>query len=89
MLVFIEYTGVEPTNNASEGNLRFHVILCKVIGRTRGGVAAMRRLDDFISCAWWNRGKNVMQEVAGRVREANSYRHLGGTHNSDATICIA
>ena len=64
MSAFVEHPGVEPTNNASERALRYYAILCKVIGQTGGGARAMRRLGDFVSCAWWSQGKSVMAEVA-------------------------
>ena len=62
--VFVEHPGVEPTNNALERALRYYAIFRKVIGQTRGKPTAMRRLGDFISCAWWNEGKSIMHEVA-------------------------
>ena len=69
MFAFAEYPWVEPTNNTPERGLRYYVVFRRVIGQTRGGPTAMRRLGDFISCVltWWNEGKSVMHEVAMRV----------------------
>ena len=66
MFTFLEYAGVDPTNNASERALRHMVVFRKITGQTKGGDVAMRRLADFFSCAltWRNHGKRVAEEVA-------------------------
>ena len=47
MFAFLEHPGVDPTNNASERALRYMVVFRKIIGQTKGGPAAMRRLGDL------------------------------------------
>ena len=42
MFAFAGHPGVEPTNNAPERALGYHVMPRKVIGQARGGVRAMR-----------------------------------------------
>ena len=66
MFTFLEHRGVEPTNNASERALRYMVVFRKIIGQTKGGSRAMRRLADFATCvlAWRRHGKSVYEEVA-------------------------
>ena len=66
MFAFLEHPGVDPTNNASEGALRYIVVFRKIIGQTKGGPRAMRRLADFATCVltWRRQGKSVYEEVA-------------------------
>ena len=66
MFAFLEYPGVDPTNNASEGALRYIVVFRKIIGQTKGGPQVMRRLADFATCVltWRRQGKSVYEEVA-------------------------
>jgi len=66
MFAFLEYHGVDPTNNASERALRYIVVFRKIIGQTKGGPLAMRRLADFATCVltWRMQGKSVYDEVA-------------------------
>ncbi len=66
MFTFLEHPGVDPTNNASERALRYTVVFRKVIGQTKGGPQAMRRLADFATCVltWRRQGKSVYEEVA-------------------------
>ena len=66
MFAFLEHPDVDPTNNASERALRYMVVFRKIIGQTKGGPAAMRRLGDFATCilTWRRHGKSVYEEVA-------------------------
>ena len=66
MFAFLEHPGVDPTNNASERALRYIVVFRKIIGQTKGGPQAMRRLADFATCVltWRRQGKSVYEEVA-------------------------
>ncbi len=66
LFTFVQYAGVEPTNNASERALRYMVVFRKISGQTKGGSKSMKRLGDFVSCVltWQNHGKSVAQEVA-------------------------
>lgn len=66
MFAFLEHPGVDPTNNASERALRYIVVFRKIIGQTKGGPLAMRRLADFATCVltWRRQGKSVYEEVA-------------------------
>lgn len=66
MFAFLEHPGVDPTNNASERALRYIVVFRKIIGQTKGGPPAMRRLADFATCVltWRRQGKSVYEEVA-------------------------
>ena len=66
MFTFLEHPGVDPTNNASERALRYIVVFRKIIGQTKGGPQAMRRLADFATCVltWRRQGKSVYDEVA-------------------------
>ena len=66
MFTFLEHPGVDPTNNASERALRYIVVFRKIIGQTKGGPQAMRRLADFATCVltWRRQGKSVYEEVA-------------------------
>ncbi len=66
MFAFLEHQDAGPTNNASERALRHMVVLRKIIGQTKGGPRAMRRLADFATCvlAWRRHGKSVYEEVA-------------------------
>ena len=70
MFTFLEHPGVDPTNNASERALRYMVVFRKIIGQTKDGALAMRRMDDFATCilTWWMQGKSVYEEVARLVR---------------------
>ncbi|MCE2498803.1 MAG: transposase [Nitrosopumilaceae archaeon] len=66
MFTFPEHPGVDPTNNASERTLRHMAVFRKIIGLTKGGPGAMRRLADFATCVltWRRHGKSVYEEVA-------------------------
>ena len=66
MFAFLEHPGVDPTNNASERALRYIVVFRNIIGQTKGGPRAMRRLADFATCVltWRRQGKSVYEEVA-------------------------
>ncbi|MCE2498944.1 MAG: transposase, partial [Nitrosopumilaceae archaeon] len=66
MFTFLEYPGVDPTNNASERALRYMVVFRKIIGQTKGGPPAMRRLADFATCVltWRRQGKSVYEEIS-------------------------
>ena len=66
LFTFVEHAGVEPTNNMSGRALRHVAVSRKITGQTKGGVVAMKRLGDFISCVltWQNHGKSVAHEVA-------------------------
>ena len=66
MFAFPEHPGVDPANNASERALRCIVVFRKIIGQTKGGPPAMRRLADFATCVLTRRrqGKSVYEEVA-------------------------
>ncbi len=66
MFAFLEHPGVDPTNNASERVLRYIVVFRKIIGQTKGGPLAMRRLADFATCVltWRRQDKSVYEEIA-------------------------
>ena len=69
MFTFLEHPGVDPTNNASERALRYMVVFRKIIGQTKGGPPAMRRLADFATCVltWRRQGKSVYEEVSRMI----------------------
>ena len=66
MFTFLEYPGVEPTNNASERALRYVVVFRKTSGQIKGGYESMKRMSYFVTCVltWRAHGKSVAQEVA-------------------------
>ena len=66
MFTFLEYSGVEPTNNASERALRYVVVFRKTSGQIKGGCESMKRMSYFVTCVltWRAHGKSVAQEVA-------------------------
>ena len=66
---FLEFLGVDPTNNASERALRYMIVFRKISGQTKGGPEAMARLADFASCVvtWRNQGKSVYDEIVKLV----------------------
>lgn len=68
LFAFLEFAGVEPTNNAAEQALRYYVVLRKISGQIKGGIRAARSLSAFITCVqtWRNQGKSVSKEV-GRL----------------------
>ena len=69
MFTFLEHPGVDPTNNASERALRYMVVFRKIIGQTKGGPPAMRRLADFATCVLTRgrQGKSVYEEISRMI----------------------
>ena len=65
LFAFLEFSGVEPTNNAVEQSLRYYVVWRKISGQIKGGIRAARSLSAFITCVqtWRNQGKSVSEEV--------------------------
>ena len=66
LFTFLEYLGVEPTNNSSERALRYVVVFRKISGQIKGGWNAMKRMSNFVTCVltWRAHGKCVAEEVA-------------------------
>ena len=69
LFTFLEYQGVEPTNNSSERALRYVVVFRKISGQIKGGWNAMKRMSNFVTCVltWRAHGKCVAEEVARLV----------------------
>lgn len=68
LFAFLEFDGVDPTNNAAEQALRYFVVFRKISGQIKGGARAAKSMSAFISCVqtWRNKGKSVAEEV-GRL----------------------
>ena len=73
MFAFVEYPGVEPTNNASERALRYYVVFRKIIGQTRGGPTAMRRLGDLSAARGGMRVRASWRRSPSWFRQVNRY----------------
>lgn len=66
LFTFMEYPGVEPTNNAAERALRPVVVFRKISGQIKGGVRSMKRMSSFLTCilTWKAQGRRIGAEVA-------------------------
>jgi len=69
LFVFLEHSGVEPTNNASERALRHVVVSRKISGQIKGGQIWMDRWSRFMTCilTWQRRDLSMAAEVAKLV----------------------
>ena len=69
LFTFLEYQGVEPTNNSSERALRYVVVFRKISGQIKGGWNALKRMSNFVTCVltWRVHGKCVAEEVVRLV----------------------
>ena len=69
LFTFLEYPGVEPTNNSSERVLRYVVVFRKISGQIKGGWEAMKRMSSFVTCVltWRAHGLCIADEVARLV----------------------
>ncbi len=66
MFTFLEYEGVEPTNNGAERALRPVVLQFKISGQIKGGLVWTERHGWLNTCVstWKLQGKSIMDEVA-------------------------
>ncbi len=66
MFAFLEYEGVEPTNNGAERALRPVVLQFKISGQIKGGLVWTERHGWLNTCVstWKLQGKSIMDEVA-------------------------
>ena len=66
LFTFLEYPGVDPTNNASERGLRHVVVSRKISGQIKGGELWMDRWSAFMTCVltWRMQGKSLSDEVS-------------------------
>ena len=66
MFTFLEYEGVEPTNNGAERALHPVVLQFKISGQIKGGLVWMNRYGWFNTCTstWKLQGKSIVVEVA-------------------------
>lgn len=71
LFVFLEYDGVEPTNNRSENPLRRPVTFRKSSHQCKGGRKSMERTDHMSTCtrSWRDEGKSVFGEIRRTVLE--------------------
>ena len=63
MFTFLEYPGVDPTNNASERALRPIIVLRKIVGQTKGGAESMKKMAILWTniLTWRTQGKSVFE----------------------------
>ena len=66
LFTFLEYPGVDPTNNAAERGLRPAVVSRRISGQIKGGQAWMNRQSAFMTCVltWRLQGKSLADEVS-------------------------
>ena len=66
LFVFLEHSGVEPTNNASERALRHVVVSRKISGQIKGGQLWMDRWSWFVTCilTWKMKNKSLTDEIS-------------------------
>ena len=71
LFVFVEYEGVDPTNNRSEHPIRPRVMSRKTSQQYKGGRRSMERADHMSTCTrtWRDEGKSVFREVRRTILE--------------------